>query len=146
MRVLEADDRLLMVRADKGEEVTEILRRVARERKIASAAITGLGALDRVRMAYFDAVEKQYLPRDFPEVFELISFTGNLGWFEGEPFLHAHVVISDREFRCFAGHLLSARVAVTVELMLRVGERTLHRAMNPEIGVKEQKIELERPQ
>lgn len=140
MIVLEADDRLLMVRADKGEEVTEVLRHVAAERKIPSASVTGLGGVDRVRIAYFDAVTKEYLPRDFPEVLELVSLTGNLGWFEGAPFLHAHVLVSDREFRCFAGHLLSARVAVTAEFALRVGERPIHRAFNPDIGVKEQRF------
>ena len=140
MRVMKAGERLFMVRVDRGEEVVVALLTFATEHAVRSAAVTGLGAVERARLAYFDASAKEYLTRDFPEVTELVSLTGNLGLFEGRPFLHAHVVLSDREYHCRGGHLVSAIVAVTGEFAIQVGVAPLLRQANPELGIKEQDL------
>ena len=94
----------------------------------------------RTRLAYFCTQEKEYLPRDFDDVMELVSLTGNLGIHDGAPFLHAHVLISDREFRCFAGHLMRSEVAITGEFAVRVGDGTIERVFNDDLGIKEQRL------
>jgi len=103
--------------------------------------VTGLGGVSRTRLAYFCTETKEYLPREFEGVHELVSLTGNLAIHEGAPFLHAHVLLSDREFRCFAGHLLQSEVAVTAEFAVRVGNATILRVAHPGLGIKEQRFE-----
>ncbi len=141
MKVLDSGGGLFMVRVDKDEEIVASMVEFARRMDVRGAAVTGLGGVRDVRLAYFDTERKEYLPRDYAEDLELVSLVGNLGRFEGAPFLHAHVVLSDREFRCFGGHLMHAHVAVTVEIAVRVGSATIHRVENPDLGIKEQRFE-----
>lgn len=140
MKVLKADDRLYMVRVDKGEEVVASLLAFAEEHDVRCASVTGLGGVRNTRLAYFCTAQKEYLPRDFEDVLELVSLTGNLGVHAGDPFLHAHVVLSDREFRCFGGHLLRSEVAVTAEFAVRVGDVAIERVANDDLGIKEQRF------
>ena len=140
MKVLDTGGGQFMVRVDKGEEIVESLLAFAKEHDVTAASVTGLGGVHRVRLAYFDTDRKEYLPREFDEVLELVSLIGNLGRHEGDPFLHAHVVVSDREFRCVGGHLMHAWVAITAEFAVRVGEGTIHRVANDDLGIKEQQF------
>lgn len=141
MKVLRAAEAFYMVRVDRGEEVVESLLRFAREHAIPCGAVTGLGGVRHVRLAYFDTQRKEYLPREFAGDLELVSLTGNLGRADGAPHLHAHVLVSDREFRCHAGHLLQAEVAVTAEFAVRTGEQPIQRVHNEELGILEQRFE-----
>lgn len=140
MKVLKSDDRLYMLRVDKGEEIVASLTAFAGEQGVECASVTGLGGVHRTRLAYFCTETREYLPRDFDEVMELVSLTGNLGVHEGESFLHAHVLLSDREFRCYAGHLMHSEVAITGEFAVRVGDGRIDRVMNPDLGIKEQQF------
>ena len=47
-----------------------------------------------------------------------MQLSGNISMKEGEPFVHAHVVLGGPDFQCRSGHLFAANVAVTVELHL----------------------------
>lgn len=138
MKVLRADERLWMVRVDKGEEVVASLLAFAARHDVRCASVTGLGGVRDVTLAYFDVDVKQYLERTMYGVLELVTLVGNLALEDGKPFLHAHVVLSDREFRCMGGHLRSAPVAVTAEFAVRCGEATLERRFNPDLGIREQ--------
>ena len=54
-----------------------------------------------------------------------MSFMGNIVRMDGAPFLHAHAVVSRRDGTTVGGHVLSARVSVTLEIFLtRVGIET----------------------
>ena len=138
MRVLRADDRLWMVRVDKGEEIVTALLEFAAQHDVRCASVTGLGGVRDVTLAYFDVDVKQYLDRTIHGVLELVSLVGNLAIENGKPFLHAHVVLPDREFHCFGGHLRSAPVAVTAEFAVRCGDATLERRFNADLGIREQ--------
>lgn len=140
MKVLRAEQDLFMVRVDLGEEIVESLVTVAREHGVRAATVTGLGAVKDAQLGYLDTETREYRTRDFPGVFELVSFVGNLALFEGEPMLHAHVVLSDEEFRCFGGHLMHAKVGVTGEFAMRVATGPLLRRENERLGIKEQDI------
>ncbi|MFG0320439.1 MAG: PPC domain-containing DNA-binding protein [Planctomycetota bacterium JB042] len=137
---MRTDERQYMVRVDEGEEVVASLVAFAGDHDVRCAAVTGLGGVGATRLAYFCTERKEYLPRDFDGVHELVSLVGNLGVHEGAPFLHAHVVLSDREFRCFGGHLMESVVAITAEFAVRVGDGTIERVANPRLGIKEQQL------
>lgn len=140
MKVMAATQTMFMVRVDRGEEVVAALREFARGEKVECAAVSGLGALRDTRLAFFDAATREYHERLFEPVLELVNFTGNLGLLEGEPFLHAHVILSDEEYRCYGGHLVSAVIGVTGEFAVSVGVAPIVRRFNPELGIKEQDL------
>lgn len=107
---------LLVLR--EGDDVLEQLRQLARAENVPSAAFTGFGFV-HATFGYFDRTRRDYLPREFRDV-ELASLTGSLAWQDGQPSLHAHGVVTDREFVAHGGHILELSVGSgSVELELR---------------------------
>jgi len=120
---------------DRGDDVHEALREVARAAGIRSGAFTGLGAVDDVQLAYWDLPTKEYLRSDFQGDYEIGALVGNLTFLDGQPFVHAHVVIGGRDFVARTGHLMRARCSATVEIFVHDYASTVERALVPEIGL-----------
>ena len=78
---------------------------------------------------------KEYLHRKFDGEYELINLTGNFSIVDGKRFFHAHIVISDREFRAFAGHLFSGVIAVTGEFFVTASSVEIAREPDNETGL-----------
>src|SRR6266481_8062757 len=108
---------------DAGDEIISSLKRIAVSERIGLASIEGIGAVREAVLGYLDPDQKQYLKRQFgSESMELLSLLGNLARLEGDPVVHCHVLLSDREMRTFGGHLFEATASVTVEIFMRVFE------------------------
>jgi len=124
-----------LIALDAGDEVISSLKRIAESERIGLASIQGIGAVRNAVLGYLDLDQKQYLKREFgEESMELVSMLGNMARLEGEPVVHAHVVLSDREMRCFGGHLFEATTTVTVEISMRVFEGEVSRQFDPNFG------------
>jgi predicted DNA-binding protein with PD1-like motif len=120
---------------DAGDEIIASLKRIAVSERIGLASIQGIGAVREAVLGYLDLDQKQYLKRQFgSESMELVSLLGNMARLEGEPIVHCHVVLGDREMRTFGGHLFEATTSVTVEIFLRVFEGEVSRKLDPNFG------------
>lgn len=110
----------------------------ARERKLPGATLSGLGAVERPHLGYFDAQKKGYLEKEFEGEFEIASLSGNLGWDaeSGDPIAHVHVAISGPNFLAFGGHLYSAVVSGTVEITVIPVDTKLVRSFKEELNLK----------
>lgn len=107
----------LMVIVDKGMKLVETLTEVARTRQIKGGRISGVGALEQVQLGYYELHDKTYIRKTFDQGdYELISLNGNITLKGGEPYVHVHTTIGDRNFQVFGGHLFEAVVAVTAEV------------------------------
>lgn len=123
------------VRLDRGEEVMEALARFLDEAGLASATITGLGALKNTELAFFDARRHKYTNRTFPMDLELVSFLGNATFLDGKRFVHAHAMLSGADFKCVGGHFLGGIVAVTMECQVIPGDTEIHRKFDEDVGM-----------
>lgn len=120
---------------DAGDEIVSSLKRIADTERIGLASIQGIGAVREAVLGYLDLDQKQYLKRQFgSESFELLSLLGNLARLEGEPIVHCHVVLGDREMRTVGGHLFEATTSVTAEIFIRVFEGEAPRHFDPTFG------------
>jgi len=54
---------------------------------------------------------------------------------DGEPKIHAHVVVGKKDGTAHGGHILEARVWPTLELVLTQSPRTLARRSDPVSGL-----------
>jgi predicted DNA-binding protein with PD1-like motif len=72
---------------------------------------------------------------DFEGDLEIGALVGNITRLDGEPFVHAHVVVGGRDTIAHTGHLMAARCAATVELFLHDFGGAIHRAPDPAIGL-----------
>lgn len=131
----------LFVKLERGEEVLETLTSLCREHHIRSASFCGIGAVRGTELGYYDLETFSYSTRVFPEIFELVSLLGNVALVDGEPFVHAHASLADRELIQVGGHLVRATVAVTVEIFIDCCESTVERVLDPEVKLKLLKLD-----
>lgn len=119
-----------------GEELVSGFGSLAREHNITSAAFTGLGALSRVVLGYFDWDRKEYRKITFDEQVEVVSLVGNVALDEsGTPSLHPHMVIARADAAAFGGHVLEAVVRPVIELVVTESPTYLQRRKDTESGL-----------
>ena len=119
----------------RGDKVMENLTEVAKENNLKSATFSGIGAVTNVTLGYYNLSEKTYEKRNFDDTYELVSCLGNITHKDGDPFVHAHVTIGDRNYRLFGGHLFEATVAVVGEFSIVPFDKEITRSHSEEIGL-----------
>lgn len=119
----------------KGQEVMDGLLAFAREHKLVSGHLTGIGAISNAVIGYFDPQTKSYLRNAEKEQAEVLSLTGNLALVNNEPFFHVHVALGLRDGAARGGHLFEATVQPTVELILTTYPRPVRRKIDPATGL-----------
>lgn len=120
---------------DRGDFVVESLTEFAREEGICAASFTGLGAVKDTTVGYYDLSSREYRFMDYTADHEVVALVGNIALVDGEPFVHAHITLGDRDMRLVGGHLKEATVAVTLEISLTACAEPLERSLNEEIGL-----------
>jgi predicted DNA-binding protein with PD1-like motif len=125
-----------ILRLQRGARVMETLNKFIKAKKIAAGMISAIGAVEDVELGYFRLSDKQYLRKHFPDIYELVSFSGNISYVEGEPFVHTHAVLGDPDYRPVAGHFFDGTVAVTMEIYITVFKEKITRSPDDETGLK----------
>jgi hypothetical protein len=119
-----------------GDRLIESIEQFAHEAKIEGAWIEGLGAVQQVTLGFYDLGNQQYLWQTFDGLRELASLTGNLAFDQdGKIMLHAHGVLSDREYKTIAGHIKDFVAGATVELFIHRTYKPLQRSLDKDVGL-----------
>lgn len=120
----------------EGDEAAAALKAFARERSIASARITAVGAFRRAVLRYFDWPTKRYLDNPVDEQCEVAAFMGDIALGEdGKPMAHVHLVLGKRDGSAMAGHLKEGHVRPTLEILITETPEALQRVKDPETGL-----------
>lgn len=120
---------------DKGDEVVAELEAFAHEHAVTAARFTAIGAFSEVKLGYFDGDQKDYLEVSVAEQVEVLSLLGDVAEKDGEPKVHAHVVIGGRDGAARGGHLLEGYVWPTLEVILEDSPAHLRRKIDKETGL-----------
>ncbi len=123
------------LRIDKGEEIISSIENITVDENIQSGAIVGIGALTEVTLGYFDRKQKKYLRRTFNDIYEMLSFSGNISYLDDKPIVHAHVILGQPDYTLIGGHLFSGVVAVTGEVYIQTFKDKFNRQLNPEFDL-----------
>lgn len=124
-----------LINIDKDEKVVETLTRFCKENGIKNAKLSGIGAVKKTEIGAYDLQNKEYIKREYSEILELLSLEGNVALKDGEPFIHAHVVLSDHEMQTLGGHLFETTVGVAGEFFLTQFDGNAYRELKPDIGL-----------
>jgi hypothetical protein len=119
----------------EGEEVIETLTAFAKDRSIAGAHFSALGAFREAKLAWFDCDAREYVPIVVDEQVEVASLVGNVAVFDEGIRVHAHAVLGRRDGSTVAGHVVSGRVRPTLELFLVDEPSTLARTIDERVGL-----------
>jgi uncharacterized protein len=120
---------------DKGEEVMAGLVEFVTERGVSSGHLTAIGAFSDVTLGFFDRESKDYRRIPLSEQVEAVSLVGDVALKDGEPQIHAHVVVGRSDGSAYGGHLLEAHVWPTLEVVLVETPAHLQRALDEETGL-----------
>jgi predicted DNA-binding protein with PD1-like motif len=118
-----------------GDEVVSTLEAFAREHEITAARFTAIGAFSEAKLGYFDWERKEYEEIRLAEQVEVLTLAGDVALKDGEPSVHAHVVLGKRDASAHGGHLLEARVRPTLELVLVESPAHMRKEHDPETGL-----------
>ena len=128
-------DNTLILRIDRDEEIIEQLRIIAEKENIKLASLEALGAVKDFTVGVFDTTEKKYYSNTFQGAFEIVSLTGTISTKDGEFYQHLHMSAGNRKGEVFGGHLNSAIVSATCEMVIHVINGEVDRYFDEEIGL-----------
>jgi uncharacterized protein len=118
------------------DELAGTLKKFASQQKLASASFKGIGALSFAKLGWFNWQSKQYEPAVvLNEQLELLSLIGDVALKDGEPQVHAHVIVGKRDGTAHGGHLMEALIQPTCELVLTESPVHLKKEFDPEAGI-----------
>ena len=121
---------------ETGDQLASDLKKFAKEHNLAGSSFTAIGAFSAVKLAWFNWETKKYEPSvELNEQVELLSMIGDIALKDGEPQVHAHVVVGRRDGTAHGGHLMEATVRPTCELVLRESPVHLQKQVDKEAGL-----------
>ncbi len=123
------------IRIDKGEEIVSILTKFCNNKSITLGKISAIGAVDEVEIGIFEPKTKDYNSKIIKGTFEILSISGNISCKKNEPYLHMHIILSDRDYKAFGGHLNKAVVSATCEVIIEEYDGKLDRYFDENIGL-----------
>ena len=98
-----------MARLDHGRDIIGQITDLAVEKEIETGFLNAIGALSRAELGYYDQAPQKYVKIQIGEAVKWPP-VGNISLRDGQAFVHAHAVLSDREGRVWGGHLTSGPV------------------------------------
>ncbi|MBI1897242.1 MAG: DNA-binding protein [Acidobacteria bacterium] len=134
-RIEDGGEKTYVLVFDEGDEVGSLLADFARRQKLSAGQFTAIGAFRDVKVGYLDWQTKKYKEIDINEQVEVLALTGDVAVYQGEPKVHAHVVVGKSDGTAHGGHLLAAHVRPTLEVILRDAPRGLRKRYDPATGL-----------
>jgi len=117
----------------QGDTILKEIEAFAKAEKIPSANFTGMGFVN-MTFGFFDFKKREFDPKEFKDM-ELASMNGTIAWQKGKVSVHAHGIVTDKNFNAFGGHILDGTVGTgSVEIMILVHDQTLERKQEDYIG------------
>lgn len=128
-------DNKYVIRLEKGEEIVSTLKDLCNKEDITLGTITGIGAVGEIEIGYFETKTKKYHSRILSGDMEILNLSGNVSEMNGEVYLHLHITISDEKLNAMGGHLNSAVISATGEIIIDTIEGKVDREFNEDIGL-----------
>jgi uncharacterized protein len=121
---------------ETGDEVLASLNGFAQAEQLAASSFKAIGALSSVKLGWFNWDSKKYqIAVRLDEQVELLSLIGDIALKDNDPQIHAHLVIGRRDGTAHGGHLLSATVRPTCEIVVTESPRHLQKEIDPASGI-----------
>ena len=127
--------RTFVVVCETDDEVMELLVAFARQQRLGASHFTAIGAFRQATVAYFEWESKEYRKIAIREQVEVLSLAGDIALNDGEPQVHAHVVLGKADATAHGGHLFEGVVRPTLEVVLIELPAHLKREFDKDTGL-----------
>jgi predicted DNA-binding protein with PD1-like motif len=134
--LLQADpERTFLVVLDVNEEAVQTVERFAYREHLNASSLTAIGAFCEAVLGFFVPDDRRYAEIPINDQTEVLSMVGNIVHDDGEPKLHAHVVLGCRDGTARGGHLLRGMIRPTLEIVVTETPAHLRRRHDPATGL-----------
>lgn len=120
---------------DLGDEVMRGLTEFARRERLRGSRLTATGALPDAVVGLFDWEKEAYQRRVIREQAEVLSLVGNVIVKDGDPKVHAHIVLGKADATAPGGHLIEGHVRPTLEVVVVESPGQLQRKTDERTGL-----------
>jgi predicted DNA-binding protein with PD1-like motif len=127
---------ILMGKLGHGCDLLEELTKVATERAVRLGRIEAIGAVQKACIGFYNQETRIYRFISFDRPMEITKLIGNVSLKDGNPFVHAHITLSDESGKCYGGHLVKGTVVFACEFLLEVFDGpAFNRCFDEETGL-----------
>ena len=129
--------RIFVGRLEHGDDLLGEITSLCAKNKISSGFISLIGAVENVRLGYYDQIKKAYTGCvELKRKLEIASCSGNISIKDGEIFVHAHIVLADLKGKAYGGHVMpGTRVFAAEYFIFELLGKKLHRVKDPSTGL-----------
>ena len=107
-----------ILKPEYGSDLLRELNDFVHAQGINLAWFSGLGAVSRATIRYYDQVRQDWVDIEHDRRLEVAGMLGNVSLLDGEPIVHAHITLADGQGRCFGGHLGPNTLVFNMEILL----------------------------
>jgi uncharacterized protein len=107
-----------ILRPDFGSDLLKELQQYVVAKNINLAWLSGVGAVSRAFIRYYDQNNKNWVDLELDQHLEVAGMWGNVSLLNGQPIVHVHIVLADETGRCYGGHLADGTVVFNLEIMM----------------------------
>jgi len=101
-----------------GSDLLKELEDYVRANGINLAWLSGVGAVSRATIRYYDQPKQEWIDLEFDQRLEVAGMLGNVSLMNGEPIVHVHITLADEQGRCYGGHLGRNTLVFNLEILL----------------------------
>ena len=106
----------------RGDDPMAGLAEFAEVNHLTDCRFTAIGAFGSAVLGWFDPAVGAYKKIDVPGEAEVVSMSGSIRMQNGKPFVHAHAVVGMADGSTRAGHIVEAKVSLSLEVYLTSGD------------------------
>jgi predicted DNA-binding protein with PD1-like motif len=111
--------RRFLGRLPHGEDLIKSVESFCKENSIQTATFSAIGAVSSITLGSYDQKQLVYVTFKEDKPFEIVTCAGNVSLKDGNPIIHAHVVLGDEQGKTIGGHLFSESLVFAGEMDLQ---------------------------
>lgn len=114
--------RTLAGRLSYKSDLLDSINQICVNNNIKSGFVNLIGAVSTLKLGYFMQDTQKYVYLDDIKdnhPLEICSCTGNISLRDDKPFAHLHVVASNKDGKCFGGHLMQGTIIYAGEFYIQ---------------------------
>ncbi|MBI4085495.1 MAG: DUF296 domain-containing protein [Candidatus Liptonbacteria bacterium] len=134
MKTISRDGRRYILKFEKGEHYPNAFVKFLEKEKISGGFFVGLGACSDPEISFYDLKKKKYVSKRFKGDMEVLNVAGNVAKSGKETVIHQHISLGRENFSAIGGHLMSMKIAGTLEIFLIVTP-SLRRSKDKDTGL-----------
>jgi predicted DNA-binding protein with PD1-like motif len=128
--------RLYMGRLPYGQDLITSIEDLCQKFSIQMATFSVIGAVSSFTIGAYDQEQQVYVTTMETASLEIVTCVGNVSLMDGNPVVHAHIVLGDKQGKLIGGHLFSETIVFAGEISFQaLTGKPLERSYDDKTGL-----------